>query len=100
MKVIHSSNEHDVKAVEVSKIANGALSIRLRCCDNPETDHWHTLYAVHGLDSTTIDVKLAEVGRQVADQHASMEAAHKYITENLLSPSSSSEPPASMTHLK
>ena len=75
----HGGGVHTVHAVDVEQVSNGGIAVRLRCCDDASSDHYHTLYALHGLDAQTIDAKLAAVAVQVAEQHASMAAAHEYL---------------------
>lgn len=84
MKKVYKAKGHSVTAVKVERISNGAIAVHLRCCGNPSTDHPHTMYRLHLSDTATIDKKLAEAAKDVADQHASVNAAHKYITENFL----------------
>lgn len=93
-KTIYSSpTGHTVTAIKAEKVANGAIAVHLRCCDDPTSDHPHTLYhmqvvkqsdgsnvVVHGLDQTSIDQKLQSVAAEVvAPQHESIQAAHAYL---------------------
>jgi hypothetical protein len=83
MKVTEK-NGHKVSAVKVEQTSNGTLTVHLHCCDNPTTEHRHTLYQLHKLSPEDLKKELADIGAIVAEQHASMEAAHKFITETFV----------------
>ncbi len=40
-------SEHNVAVVEKKKIADGSISVRLRCCGDESSDSWHTLQLTH-----------------------------------------------------
>lgn len=78
-KILYEANGHYVKAVKVETIANGQLVVHLHCCDNPETEHRHTMGNLHLLSSADVEAKLTEISQFVAEQHQSLEAAKKHI---------------------
>ena len=78
-KVLYSLNKHTVKAVHVEAVSNGQLVVHLHCCDNPSTEHRHTIDKVHNMTREQIDVSLAEATKFVAEQHASFEASLKHL---------------------
>ncbi len=40
-------SEHNVAVVDRKPVADGSISVRLRCCGNESTDSWHTLQLTH-----------------------------------------------------
>lgn len=83
-KKLYTDSGHSVSAVKIERVTNGSLVVHLHCCDNPTTEHRHTIYDVHKQTSEQITAELQEISKFVANQHASMDAAHKFLTENFI----------------
>ena len=78
-KILHSAKGHTVKAVKVEAVSNGELVVCLCCCDNPTTEHRHTMGNLHLFSPAEVEAKLSEVAKFVAAQHESMDAAIAHI---------------------
>ena len=78
-KAFYSLNGHEVKIVHVEAVSNGQLVVRLHCCNNPETEHRHTIDRLHEMTPEKINASLQIGAEYVANQHASLEAAKAHI---------------------
>ena len=56
---------HDTKIVEAKELSDGSVSYRVRCCEDPLTDSWHTV-SVHATD---LDESLEAHKQNVAATH-------------------------------
>jgi len=61
---------HQAKIVgEPTELSDGAISVRVRCCDDPDTDSVITIYGLHELSTD-------DVIRHVRDHQANVEIKH------------------------
>lgn len=103
MKIVHSFTDaagraHTIKAVHAHPINNGQISVKLRCCDDSQTDHHHTVQA-NVSDPAAVLTSITEAAKFVGNQHANMMAAQALIQENFLEESSDPKTGHSMRRL-
>jgi len=67
---------HSTEIIEYKKLSNGQFAVRIRCCGNESTDHWHTMVFLH--DPVERAANLEKIKQLVADQH---EAARQTESE-------------------
>jgi hypothetical protein len=66
---------HVTEIVATQKLNNGQVSVCIRCCGNPSTDHWHTMtHDVLG-DTEKRKASVEQYHDFTARQHANMEKA-------------------------
>lgn len=66
-----------VKAVETDE----AISITIRCCDNPKTDSVLTIHGVHKLTPEQLEADVARHHDQVAAKHDAMGKAKASLAQ-------------------
>ncbi len=64
---------HVSKVVEFREVNDENIAYRLRCCDDPMTDSWHTIAVT--VDDTEHDTFLATKLEEIAAKHAAKKAA-------------------------
>lgn len=70
---------HISKVVEWREVSNGQIAVKIRCCDDPSTDHWHTMASQVAADNGRLMSSLATAHSLVTDQHDK----HTKAKENL-----------------
>jgi hypothetical protein len=60
---------HSSQIIDVKELADGALSIMVRCCNDPKTDSTLTIYNLHQIDT-------AEIQRQANGHKSNVEQKH------------------------
>lgn len=66
---------HITEVVAIQKLNNGQISVCVRCCGNPSTDHWHTMAAEVCGDTNRKQESIAFAHKYCAEQHAFMDKA-------------------------
>lgn len=70
---------HKAEIVETKLVADGAVAICVRCCDDASTDSWHTLYGLAGKTDADLDAWESTCVAQAEEKHANTLAALAYI---------------------
>ena len=70
---------HTSKLVEVIHVADEALAVRVRCCDDPTTDSVHTIYGLHNLSEADIDVQITQHKARVETKHEAKQRALQHV---------------------
>jgi hypothetical protein len=77
-----ATDEHISVVVEAKQVSNECISFRMRCCDDPSTDSWHTISVMavddSGLRARTDDEFHTELAGHCLDsqvRHASIQHA-------------------------
>lgn len=55
---------HTLEITETKQLADGAIAVCIRCCDNQMSDSWHTIYTAGKTQEdiqTLIDQRMADV---------------------------------------
>lgn len=60
-----SSSNHDTVVVEVKELSDELIAYRIRCCDEPMTDSWHSVSVL----SSNLDQSLEDAKQRVAALH-------------------------------
>jgi len=64
--------EHIAKMI-ISKLeSDGAVAVLMRCCDDPATDAWHTLYVKPETSNQDVLAFLKAVQGRTEQQHAAI----------------------------
>jgi hypothetical protein len=63
----------------VKQISDGAVSARIRCCGDPATDSWHTIYLTASTPQADVEAWESDCVTTVQDQHASLQAGLAYL---------------------
>lgn len=66
---------HTTEIIAIQKMNNGQISVCIRCCGNPSTDHWHTMAHEVSGDPEKRKASIAQYHDYVAQQHSNMEKA-------------------------
>jgi hypothetical protein len=70
---------HTAKLVDVKQIADDAIAICVRCCDDPNTDSWHTHHGIAALSQEEIEQWEQECCDSKSQQHQQTTAALAYF---------------------
>lgn len=70
---------HKAEVVAQKQLSDGALAICVRCCDDPLTDSWHTVYDLENVDDAAMDNEIAMHVNNVEKKHAGMERVKQHI---------------------
>ena len=73
---------HITKIVETQQVSDGAISVRIRCCDNPKSDSTLTVY-IAGLSDEMVKSKIDKHHDKVAAACAAM-AKGKHLLDGLV----------------
>lgn len=71
--------EHVAKHVLVKHESDGSIAVLMRCCGDPSTDSWHTLYVQPETSSEEIRVFVDQARSRCEAQHAARENARAII---------------------
>jgi len=63
---------HTTEIIDVKHEADEILAVKVRCCDDPQTDSWHSMHASVYMD----DAKLAESIQYAHVRVAQIHKAH------------------------
>ena len=70
---------HITKVVEWRELNNGQVAVRIRCCDDPATDHWHTMASSVAADSDKLTSSIAAEHTKLATRHEVHEKAKRNL---------------------
>jgi hypothetical protein len=78
---------HTAKIIETKKLADGAIAVLARCCDDPSTDSWHTIYNLHAKESSDIQREATDHASNVEMKHLATQRADQALADlqNLIS---------------
>lgn len=76
-------NKHVAKMVHSKLESNGAIACLMRCCDDPTTDSWHTLYVQPETSSQEIQDFIRAAQTRTEQQHAAIANAHAIMEGGL-----------------
>jgi len=63
--------------------SNGAIAVLMRCCDDPSTDSWHTLYVQPETKNQDVLGFMARIKSRTEQQHAAITNARDIISRGL-----------------
>lgn len=72
-------DEHIAKIVHSKIESDGAIACLVRCCDDPATDSWHTLYVQPETSNQNIQDFIKGAQGRVQRQHAAVINARAII---------------------
>ena len=75
--------EHTAKTIEFKQLSDGALAVRVRCCDDETTDSWHTVYDIGAMTEEQLDAWEASCLESKQAHHASVEKALKFLARKM-----------------
>ncbi len=61
---------HEVTVVEVKELSDELVSYRLRCCDDPLSDSWHTVSVEIDDHAPSLAERKAEIAARHERKHA------------------------------
>ena len=70
---------HITKVVEWKELSNGQVAVRIRCCDDPATDHWHTMASSVAADPDKLTSSIAAEHTKLATRHEVHEKAKRNL---------------------
>lgn len=71
--------EHVAKMVHTKHDSDGSISVLMRCCDDPSTDQWHTLYVKTETSAAEVKAFVKRVRAVCEAQHGARERARAII---------------------
>ena len=70
---------HNAVVVEHKILSDGALAVKHRCCDDPNTDSFSTIYITPSTTAEDLDKHVADGKARVEAQHAALLTAQDYV---------------------
>ncbi len=67
---------HITEIIATQVMNNGQIAVCIRCCNQPSTDHWHTMAHDVAADTEKRKASIAQYHDFVAAQHENMEKAN------------------------
>ena len=77
---------HTTEIVRTEKLSNGQFSVTIRCCNNPSTDHSHTMLASVAANPETRGKSLDEARKICSELHDAAIQAEAGLTEEQFKP--------------
>lgn len=78
---------HNTEVVAWERINNGQHRIKIRCCGDSGTDHWHTMNVMtpegRPVDKANRDANIQKAHQFVQQQHAEMQAHTEEMLDHM-----------------
>ena len=70
---------HNTKTVETKVISDEQISVRVRCCEDPLSDSWHSLQITPATTPEEVKAWHEERHKDVQTKHAARHNAHSLL---------------------
>lgn len=74
---------HKAKHIEIKQLSDGAIAVKTRCCDDPSTDSWITVYVKPESTEEELQLSLDTHAAKIENQHEAMSLHMKTISRIL-----------------
>lgn len=74
---------HEAKQIYVKHESDGAIAVLMRCCGDPSTDSWHTIYVQAETTDQEIQDCIAYAKMRCEAQHGARERARAIINQGI-----------------
>ena len=70
---------HSAEVVETKLLANGVVAVLFRCCEDPSTNEWHTLYDVANKTESELEAWEKSCKEHAEKHHGNAQAALQFF---------------------